>query len=396
VLGATFIRWRDGSKNLRVDAEITNARYGILSGAYSDYAQGNNEDIKARLKTSFCGYPVALYWVTGVDLDIYAENVHRAAYLAGVSGGKVRVLWKNQYIADLAVLCTDAKTGASSLSGCSDLDIESHDLGSTVFQTSSACCGIANSRQTSAIIHENLSFKFSVTSTNSVSTNVGGFKCYSGTLPGGETYFWEPTTILRNIRVSGVIDRTGQTADSNSAGDIYWRSIDQTTHTATVSNIRFHDISIKPSSGTTRDCYFEASGLTDHVSFENVIIDSPVGLQLVTASGTRVAFNRCWISELVSGGTVDKLAFVDSVVPTVPDVFSANTGLSSVNSNLHGASMTLRMRQSVLTLSGASVTWTNAIPLGALVIGAIARIQTSITGASGYQLGIATDTDRWV
>lgn len=394
VVGGTFIRFRNGSSGLRVEAEIVNARYGVLSGDYSDFSQNNNSDIRARLRTNFCGYPVAIYGADDVIADIYCENVHRAAYLAGVSGGRVDVRWKNQYIADTVVLLTDALVGASTLKGCSDLRVESHDVGSTVFQDSSACCGLFNSRQTSEIIHENLSFNFSVKSSDTVSTKVGGFKLASGPLPGGEPFCWEPTTHLRNIKVSGVIDRSGQTLDSNSAGDIYWNSIDNGPHTATVSNISFENITIIPSSGTTRDCYFEASGLQDSVTFKNVVSSGAVGLRLATAIGTKAVFNNCKLPHLVQSGTVGTIEFNNSIVTSMPSALTAS-GNPINGSSLNGAGMTLRMKETVLTLSGASVTWTNAIPLGAVVMGCVSIIQSGIAGATGYLLGIGTDTARW-
>jgi hypothetical protein len=46
-------------------------------------------------------------------------------------------------------------------------------------------------------------------------------------------------------------------------------------------------------------------------------------------------------------------------------------------------------------MSGASVTWTAAIPAGALVLGVTARVVTLITGATTFNIGDGTDADRW-
>jgi hypothetical protein len=46
-------------------------------------------------------------------------------------------------------------------------------------------------------------------------------------------------------------------------------------------------------------------------------------------------------------------------------------------------------------LSGASVTATNLIPAGAVVVGVTTRVSTEVTGASGYQVGTVADPDRW-
>jgi len=394
-LGATFVRWRNGSTGLKVSATLENARYGVLSGAYADVTYGNCANVEVDLTCTSVGYPIALYYLDGIKARIYATNVHRAAYLAGVSSGSVHAYWKNQYIADIAVLLTDALTSATpTLKGCSNMDIVSIDTGSTVFQSSSACCGITNSRQTAAIDHQNLTFRFGVKSTNTVSTNVGGFKVYSGTLPGGEPYYWEPTTVLRNIRVSGTIDRTGQTVDSNAAGDIYWRSIDTGVHTATVSNIAFEGVVIVPSSGTTRNCYFEASGLQDTVAFRDFVSSGAVGISVATAVGTRVVLENSKLPALVSGGTVGSVELNNSTVTTFPATFTT-TGSPLNGSTVNGAGMTLRYKETTLTLSGASTSWASTIPSGAVVMGCVSRIQTDITGATGYLLGVAADTSRW-
>lgn len=50
---------------------------------------------------------------------------------------------------------------------------------------------------------------------------------------------------------------------------------------------------------------------------------------------------------------------------------------------------------SVNTSSGATVTATNLIPAGAMVIGVTTRVTTAITGATSFQVGDGTDPDRW-
>jgi len=54
-----------------------------------------------------------------------------------------------------------------------------------------------------------------------------------------------------------------------------------------------------------------------------------------------------------------------------------------------------RMIEGALTLSGATGTFTNAIPAGATVVGVSTRVTTAITGATDFDIGIATDTDRY-
>ena len=49
-------------------------------------------------------------------------------------------------------------------------------------------------------------------------------------------------------------------------------------------------------------------------------------------------------------------------------------------------------------ISGATVTWTSAIPAGADVIGVLTRVTTAIgetNSTTGYQIGDGSDADRW-
>lgn len=46
-------------------------------------------------------------------------------------------------------------------------------------------------------------------------------------------------------------------------------------------------------------------------------------------------------------------------------------------------------------LSGATVSATDLIPAGAVVVGVVARVTTLITGATTFQIGDGTDADKW-
>lgn len=52
-------------------------------------------------------------------------------------------------------------------------------------------------------------------------------------------------------------------------------------------------------------------------------------------------------------------------------------------------------RTTLSALSGANATATNLIPKGAVVVGVTSRVITELTGATGYLIGTAGDTDRW-
>lgn len=48
-----------------------------------------------------------------------------------------------------------------------------------------------------------------------------------------------------------------------------------------------------------------------------------------------------------------------------------------------------------LALSGATVTATDLIPAGSIVLGVTVRVTTLITGATSFSIGDGTDADRW-
>jgi hypothetical protein len=52
-------------------------------------------------------------------------------------------------------------------------------------------------------------------------------------------------------------------------------------------------------------------------------------------------------------------------------------------------------RATATAMSGASVTLTNIIPAGAVVVGVTCKVTTAITGATSFQIGTAADPDRF-
>jgi hypothetical protein len=65
---------------------------------------------------------------------------------------------------------------------------------------------------------------------------------------------------------------------------------------------------------------------------------------------------------------------------------------SSASSRAYGAVQTAL---AAVTLSGATTATGNVIPAGAFIIGVATTTTTTITGASGYQIGDGADADRW-
>jgi len=250
-LGATFINLKNKCSNIEINATLKHCRYGVRSGDYADPALGNNRKIKSTLRTYRCGYPVAHYLADEVHVDVYAEDPHRSVYLAGVNGGTVSAQFKNQYIAPIQVVLTDAKTGDGTSRGCSNLKVQACDQGSTTFTKNSWAAGISLSRVDPGTVFENLDFDILIVSSDNTATTLGAFiinsvaKLYQPSYP----FNWESSIHLRNIKISGVVNRSNQTLATHGIGEIFIRPDDGVEHAATITSLDFERLQIISGSG---------------------------------------------------------------------------------------------------------------------------------------------------
>lgn len=403
--GATLVYAINGCDGVKVDAKITNARYGVISGNYADASKGLCRNFEIRLQTSFCGYPVALYLADNIHLDIDADDIHRGAYLAGCNNVRGVVRWKNQYIGDIVVLITDALTGGTDAvaqvappanpttsRGSTDIELTSIDKGSTIMQNSTMCAGIALSR-VDACQFRNIKFKVQSKSTDSISRYVGGFIITSGakTIWNRYAFNWESTVVLDNIEVSGVADQSAMTLSGNAAsGGFYVATYDtSTSHAATVRNLKIKDFVHLPSSGNTRSNYIQSPGcqatVLDNVYAPGVDLGAYTG-----ASLGEITLRDSKVKELVTAGST--ITMIRSTAVSM----DATTAPKCFDSLIHGAGGINGIFKHVyLTLSGASTSWSAAIPQGAIVKGVQSRVTTAITGASSFQIGVSGATDRY-
>lgn len=391
--GATLVQAINACDGVKVEAKITNARYGVQSGDYADPTRGENRNFDIRLRTSFCGYPVALYLAHNIRLDIDADDIHRGAYLAGVQGVTGDVRWRNQYIADIVCLITDAKTGTLQSRGSSNINITSTDRGSTVNTvTSTMCAGIALSR-VDACVFRNIKVRVSATSTDTVSRYTGGFEIISGAKvlnPSDYSWNWTSSVVLDNIEITGVMDQSAMTLSGNVAsGGVYLISYDtDATHAATVRNLKIKDFVHLPSSGNTRSNYVQVPVCISTV-LDNMQAPG-VDLALWTAGTGDVTLRDSRVKDLAGSGSVVTLLRSSAVT------MDTTSTLKCFDSTIHGAGGTNGIVKHVsLTLSGASTSWAAAIPQGAFVKSVQSRVTTTITGASSFSIGVAAEATRY-
>jgi len=406
--GATLVRCINACRDVKVNARITNARYGVQTGEYGDATKGQCSGFDVRVTGSMVGYPLAAYYASAIRHDIDVDGVHRAVYIAGCDDVRGVARWKDQYIADIAYLITDCLTAGTdaaaqadpggaptSSRGCSNIDVVSIDKGSTVFELSSACAGIALSRVDACAFHDIRVRARTGSATVGTSQRVGLFKVASDakTIWSRYAFNWESTVRIRGLKVSGVMDHSAQTGEGNTAGGIYVNTYESSaSHAATLSDITFENLVLLESSGNTRDLYWNAPGLTGPAVFRNCDFSS-LGINVFTNATAETVFDNCKTSSFISpaGG---RFALRNSIVGSIT---GSTTPPANAGSEVGGAAPTIRQKETTLTgLTGATVTWTNAIPNGCVVLGVQGRVQVEITGATGYEVGVATDLTKYV
>lgn len=269
-LGAAFVNLKNGCDDFTIEADLAHCRYGVRSGDYSTPSHGYNRNIRTTLTTYRCGYPIAHYLAENVTAEIDAEGAHRAAYLAGVHGFAVNARFKDQFIAPVQVLLTDAKTGAGTSRGCANGSATATDIGSTAWKPNSYCIGISLSRVDPGTVFDNVTMAFWVTSSDTVAATLGGALINSSVVGSGipgYSYDWEPSITLRNITIAGSIDRSAQTVDSHGFGEIYILADDGENHAATVTTLNFDHVSIINGTGANpRPLLCKVLGLTDQAT----------------------------------------------------------------------------------------------------------------------------------
>lgn len=400
--GATFVNLSTGCENVTVRAALKYLRYGVRAGDYTLFNLGYNRNTTCNLTTFECGYPVAFYLSTGVDLTLYSEGSHRTAYLAGVHHGKVRAYFKNQYIAPIQVLLTDATTNGGSYPsgtsrGCADLDIVAHDMGSTIWIANSFCAGISMSRGDAGTTYEDLKFDVYVKSSDTVAATLSGFGLYNNFTPYQPSYpnEWEQTFYFKNIKLTGTLDRSAQTIAENSGnGEIYIYAYTSGTNYGTVQGLDITGFRYYPGTGAkTRGFYYVLPGLIGQSSIDSCDFGTATPFLLRTNETSLVSFNSSQLrgsAASTSDSPFNSAAsFIDCVI--ADPAYQPLTNKTFFNTTIKG-SKTAVVTKIITTaaLSGASVTLTSAIPAGVVVVGVSGIVTTAITGATGFEVGTAT------
>lgn len=399
-IGASFIRATNGAKNIDVDCYVENARHGIHSGDYTDPTLGYCRGFFGKLKTKFVGYPLALYLPRNVEMSLDTEATHRAAYIAGAVHVRLDVKVKDQYVSPIQTLLTDASTGVGSSQGCSDCKVSVTDMGSTQFTANSYLAGISLSRVDPGTTYENIEFDVFVKSTDAVASTLGGVTINSGVtlIQPSYPYDWEQSIFLRNIKIKGTIDRSQQTIAEHGVGELYVYTLASGTHYATVQGIDVSDFNYIPGAGAKpRGFWFYMPGLIGPAKFDNSYfgVDSPfyyatnaTSSGLFSNSTLRGTYDNTSDSPYLSAAT-----FLNCII--AKQQYQPFVNKTLLNTTIQGAGAQVKQKMIELTLSGASVSFTGALPNQSIILGVSGYLTEAITGATGFQVGDGTTVSRF-
>lgn len=411
--GELLVRLINGCDRAVIRGTVANVRYAVQSGQYDDAGKGGCKNLDVQLRTFMAGYPLALYLAEGVRFDIDADDVHRGAYLGGCVDVRGVVRWKDQWgPADTVLLITDAMTGVGTSRGCKTLDVVSIDKGSTRFEPTTFCAAIMLSRVDPGTVYEDIKVRVFTKGANAISTTVGGFRIASGVtalgLPGYTTKNWDPSIVVRNVSVSGVVDHSGQTVAGNPAGNISVRMYDYliTTPTSygTLENFVLEDLQIREPNAVLAEQYISSYLIAPLLGGRGAT------LRRVDADGTvfyhetnqtaPTTFESCKFRKLyqatsVAAGTGARSQVIDSTMAEYQNSLGEQHSLDVVNSSLNGGRAAIQQRSFIWNLSGASVALTNLVPANSMVLGVQGRLTQAITGATGFQVGVSGALTRY-
>ncbi|OZB89499.1 MAG: hypothetical protein B7X41_02515 [Microbacterium sp. 14-71-5] len=302
-------------------------------------------------------------------------------------------------------LCTDALVSGTDTAaqadpigspttsrGCSNIDLTIIDKGSTTTLTATVCAGISPSR-VDPVAHRKIRFNVFTVGTDTVSTTVGGFIVASTGTPWSRyPNQWEPWVVLEDIEISGIVDHSAQTAASNSTGELYIYTQDptNTSHFATVRRLRVSDLTVLKSPASSRSVYVVAPGATDPITIRGV---DATGSTLVPIAPAAAPF----VIERSRFASIDNYSTATVKVGQACKIGKINGGapVAATEAAIASAGAVITQKEVTLTLTGASVSWTNAIPPGSLLLGVQGKINTAITGPTRWQLGISGDVARF-
>lgn len=407
-IGATYIYSKRINKNIKLDTDIENIRYGILCGNYADPALGGTVGIRGELRCKNVGYPIASYLADDIELKITGDGFHRVHYIAGCNHARIKTQTKNYYIAPIAHYYTDAKTGEGTSRGCTDCKTEAVDQGSVQYVANGYLMGFGLSRVDPNTVFDDIELVGHIRARNGIGEKLGLATVVSSVRTVQPSYptNWSSSIELNNITIKGIIDRRAQTMEEHGFSDLYLSCVDDLStpgelHFPKIKNLNIDVDYFSGSGNKPRGFWWFLNGLQD---VANVRLNAKSsGLNVIKSNpNSLIKFRDSAIIGVDAGNSAllnSKMEFINS------DIYGGNAYLPLTNKRFSNTKVggaypdtgvLIKTLTNELTLTGASVTWASALPIHAMILGVTFVITQEIVGSSGLLIGDGTTVSKFI
>ncbi|MFV9375152.1 phage head-binding domain-containing protein [Citrobacter portucalensis] len=304
--GSSAIYLEGYCEHVTVDNRMSNVRYGVRQGSYSNPAFGGANNIRLRTRCYQVGYPIACYTASNLELDIDSNIQHRAAYLSGCINVRGTIAFAGYTYAEIGVLLGDSISVVSAtdadrrVNSCRNIKLNIVDRGSVNNLTNRAACGITQSWRAPNVAHNNIHLHLQLKVNNATRT-LAGFRLQS--VPG---VGWMAGNIYSDIKVSGVIDRTEQTLSASQWADYSIIGIEDGEtgpypNSPTFDGIDFSELRIVKGSVTGNISQLLVPNATGVINLKN----ARQGITLsVNAPGARVILTNAAFASVTGVGVI--------------------------------------------------------------------------------------------
>ena len=407
-VGATYVYSKRDNENIHIDAYLENIRYGILCGNYALPELGGTKGVRGLLRCKNVGYPIASYLADDIELTITGEGFHRVHYIAGCNHARIKTQTKNYYIAPIAHYYTDAKTGDGTSRACTDCKTEAKDQGSTQYVANGYLMGFGLSRVDPNTVFDDIELNGHIRAKNGVAEKLGLATVVSSVRTVQPSYptNWSNAIELNNITIKGIIDRRAQTTKEHGFSDLYLACVDDLSipgelHFPKIKNLNIDVDYFSGSGDKPRGFWWFLNGLKD---VANVRLNAKSsGLNVIKSNpDSLIKFRDSAIIGVDTSNNASlnsKMEFIDS------DIYGGNAYLPPANKRFSNTKVggaypdtgvLIKTLTNELTLTGASVTWANALPIHAMILGVTFVITQEIAGSSGLLIGDGTTVGKFI
>lgn len=398
-LGCSFLYFETNCKNIDIKTKLENCRYGVRSGDYLNPVYGYCENFNINLEAKMIGYPIALYLSNNVKANLKTDGTVRSTYLAGVENANIKVSSKNYYTTAIQNLMTNSVTTYNTVQseqrarGCSNINLDVTDEGSTQFIDYSVLIGLALQWVAQGTEYNDITAKYYVKSSDTLSTKVGGFMLSSTAKDTRTEYLfnWEPYIKIKNLKITGIIDRTGQTKATNSSGELFIKAFDDAdttfVHCPEITNLTLENTVFMKGSVQSQPLYVAVPNLKDVIQISGLVAN---GINmLANAQNGKVMVSNSVLQTLSVINSINHLALKDSTITGID--FAKVTKLTNSHFDFSQTNSHNGFRQlSTIANGNASYTFSNAIKSNALTKAIIVLIAGYVQSGT-MKIGNLTD-----